>query len=1464
MEPVSGVVLPPDASLISVVVSGPSLGFTAVRATTSSLVMYRGVASREGSEFVAMVHEEVVRLDELSDRLRSGEWRILELAGPVSDSSGDLYAAALLEPVDGDLVVEVWDVSRRRLLAEFPATELVKLSLGDGRLLVACEGSVVVIPLSGGPPLRVRVPGRVLDMAGDWVLYRAWDGYHVGEISGVRLARDHKLPGPAARVALYEPMGYVLAWSGNRVYVVDVWENRFAGVIDVPGKVQLVAPPFIVYGEKIGVLYLARIWLDHEALLTHDVFIVDNEAKAIYRLCNSREIKFRTILRRIPKRIYPPYPVEFHPSAVGVVVAYWAFDCAYHICCSDERTRQTLMKLLRYPEVRRAFDTLNTKVTIKAASNPKYPAFKIDRKPYEVVFRFEDWSDFDYNDVIVGVPLLPIGSMVLRQVMYGKDWVLLELIPPARGSLFRIIVNGRRASFYILSSDRTLDGPYWWYWVSEARRLLILVKGLKEKCGTIRVDFKSARGIEYSKAVRYALPRVRIERVSYRILLYDANRDELLTRVEARLLVRNTIARMVSVAVFDGNGNLVAYRVYREQYPSGEYTVSEEFRLRPPERGPLKVVLLVEYDGDLVIASDRKFVLKAEPERAERLVPYVRPGRLVARVLDYGLNWVKLRVESEEPGALHIEDARGRPIPFYVLEGSSLLGPYGKNRPLKLGTVPVTIVLRGLEPGESYRFRLVRRNGILTVFEVECALPKADLRVELLGGSLEGRSLTLAFSVRGSVVNSKFKELDVILREGNRVLWRERVALTGEDRFSLPLNAAVKVSGNEGSLTLEVVAHYDHDTVLPDGGEFRTVRAPARRVLEVTYGRPHVEIVDYGLNWLLLRVIPWRPGSLIVRVNGRPATYYVKRGRAFEKHSASRPYRAEGSSAVEILLCGLEKRGTIDVTNESGGFSSTTTVSYRLPRDVEVSVRVVRGRYFVDKGELTLTARVSVRSVDTVVRRIVLRVLDDSGSTLGEVARDVEIGPGTHELTLPVKVHVHRECGRLRLQVLAEFDHGTVVRDPREGPVPRPARSAIDVPYSAPRLRVVDRGINWLLLELTTREGGELVVYVNGRKAWYFLAESRRGDWSGPYDPASVSRNSTVFVLVPGVPPKGEVSVVLAGWLERVCSVEYELPSVTGRISVRNVSVSEGKVTAEAYLWLEVRGTEVRGVDVTVEGAKSWSVNASEGSRHLDLSDVKLGEGVHLIRLLLESTPKSRTGTIRAILRVHYEGDSVFDPERRTFVEKPLVLILNVPYVLPQPSQRPRQRKAQAPRAQATGKPVSKPTAVRKKPPSPRRLSIPRITPSPARTYTREGTKKRPLARRALLPPRPPVRPLAKSSGEYSNLPEYNPATGTIEIEVERKKGVAGVVSWLISTWLSLIDVASSPPHEWWEWFLLGLGMGIIGWLGTVHTGFAIISIVISVTIILYEYEKYGSTPSPFGWASLAISIWSTIRNILK
>jgi len=141
VEPVSGVVLPPDASLISVVVSGPSLGFTAVRATASSLVMYRGVASREGSEFAATVHEEVMRLDELSDRLRSGEWRILELAGPVSDSSGDLYAAALLEPVDGDLVVEVWDVSRRKLLAESPATELVKLSLGDGRLLVACGGA---------------------------------------------------------------------------------------------------------------------------------------------------------------------------------------------------------------------------------------------------------------------------------------------------------------------------------------------------------------------------------------------------------------------------------------------------------------------------------------------------------------------------------------------------------------------------------------------------------------------------------------------------------------------------------------------------------------------------------------------------------------------------------------------------------------------------------------------------------------------------------------------------------------------------------------------------------------------------------------------------------------------------------------------------------------------------------------------------------------------------------------------------------------------------------------------------------------------------------------------------------------------------------------------------------------------------------------------------------------------------
>ncbi|AAM02362.1 hypothetical protein [Methanopyrus kandleri] len=113
-------------------------------------------------------------------------------------------------------------------------------------------------------------------------------------------------------------------------------------------------------------------------------------------------------------------------------------------------------------------------------------------------------------------------------------------------------------------------------------------------------------------------------------------------------------------------------------------------------------------------------------------------------------------------------------------------------------------------------------------------------------------------------------------------------------------------------------------------------------------------------------------------------------------------------------------------------------------------------------------------------------------------------------------------------------------------------------------------------------------------------------------------------------------------------------------------------------------------------------------------------------------------------------------------------------------------------------------------------------------------------------------------------IPEYNPTTGTIEIEVEKKKGVAGVALWLISTWLSLIDVASSPPHEWWEWFLLGLSMGVIGWLGTIHIGFAIISIGISIFIIWYEYREYGSTPSPFGWASLAISIGSTIKDIMK
>ncbi|MEO2241350.1 MAG: hypothetical protein ABGY09_04680, partial [Euryarchaeota archaeon] len=508
-------------------------------------------------------------------------------------------------------------------------------------------------------------------------------------------------------------------------------------------------------------------------------------------------------------------------------------------------------------------------------------------------------------------------------------------------------------------------------------------------------------------------------------------------------------------------------------------------------------------------------------------------------------------------------------------------------------------------------------------------------------------------------------------------------------------------------------------------------------MLEVTYGRPHVEIVDYGLNWLLLRVIPWRPGSLIVRVSGRPVTYYVKRGRVFEEHSASRPYRAEGSSAVEILLCGLEKRGTIDVTNESGSFSSTTTISYRLPQGVEVSARVVRGKYLVDKGELTLTVRVSVRPVDTVVRRVVLRVLDDSGKVLGEVARDVELGPGTHELTLPVKVHVRRECGRLRLQVLAEFDHGTVVRNPREGPVSCPARLAIEVPYSAPRVQVVDRGINWFLLELATKEGGELVVHVNGRKAWYFLAKSRRGGWSGPYDPAIVSRNSTVFALVPGVPPKGEVSVVLAGWLERVRSVEYELPSVTGRVGVRNVSVSEGKVTAEAYLWLEIRGTKVRAIDVIVRGAKSWSVDASEGGRRLDLSDAKLGEGVHLIKLLLEFTPRSWTGTTRVTLRIRYEGDSVFDPKRRVFVEKPLILTLNVPYVLPQPSQRPQQQKARA-RMRAAGKP----TVTREKPSSPRRPSRPSVAPSPARAHTRGKAEGRPLAKRMPLPPRPPVQPV--------------------------------------------------------------------------------------------------------------------------
>ncbi|MEO2151929.1 MAG: hypothetical protein ABGW50_04665, partial [Thermococcus sp.] len=190
MNSVTGITLPTDANVVHVTGSELSLGFTAVRTTVDSFIVYRGVASREGSEFVGTVHEETVRFDELSERLKSGEWRVVELAGPVSDDSGDLYAVALLESVDGDLIAEVWDLVGKRTLAEFPATGLVGVSLGDDALLAACEDGIVTVPRNGGSPHSIRVPGEVLDLAGDWVLYRSWDGYHVAEIADGQFARD--------------------------------------------------------------------------------------------------------------------------------------------------------------------------------------------------------------------------------------------------------------------------------------------------------------------------------------------------------------------------------------------------------------------------------------------------------------------------------------------------------------------------------------------------------------------------------------------------------------------------------------------------------------------------------------------------------------------------------------------------------------------------------------------------------------------------------------------------------------------------------------------------------------------------------------------------------------------------------------------------------------------------------------------------------------------------------------------------------------------------------------------------------------------------------------------------------------------------------------------------------------------------------------------------------------------------
>jgi len=1296
--PVEGVSLGSGARLVGAVGSGLSLGFTAVRVGDDGFVVFHGVASREGSVFEGSVRVERVPFGALSGRLGEG-WHVLEVVGPVMVGSR-LYAVGLLESVDGDLVAEVWDLTARRVVASFPATGLVALSVDGSSLVVGVEGGVVLVPLGGGVPRRVSVPGEVLDVAGGWVLYRAWDGYHVARVSVGGLSDDFRLPGPARRLSVYGALGYVLAWSGERVYVVDVREGRLAGVIDVPGVIQGISPPFVAFGDEVGVLYLAKIWVDHEAGWSHWVFLVDNEAKALYVLCNSGRITHRTVLRSIPRKVWPPYPVEFHPDAVGVVVAYWAGGSFYYICCSDERTERTLKELLRYPAVQRVFATLDAVITTRAVFDPNRPAFIVKRYPHEVVFMFEDWCDFDYNDVIVGVPLVPTGDLIVERVMRGKDWLLLRVIPPDEGWITRVLVNGEPVRFYVVTRDGRLEGPFRDVHVSGAE-VEILVTGLREERGEVEVDFRSDRGVSFSRSVEYTLPRVTIEDARYDFVLYDADRDSLSTEVEARLVVRDTVVRLIGVGVLDPDGRVVAYRVFKGPYPPGEYRVTERFDVRPPAEGPLRVVVLAEYDGDLVLVGGDRFEYREDPARVEFDVPYRRPGPLSVRVVGYGRDWVELRVASGEPGELVLKDGEGRSIPFFAVEDGRLVGPYGEDRPLRVGEGDVDVVVMGLEPGRSYSFEVVREGGQEpAVARASVSLPNASLHVELEGGSFDGRTLRLRFTVSGEAVNSGFDDLTVVLRRGDEVVWRKEVRLNGSDRVSVPFEVSLDVSGYSGSLVLEAVAGYRHDTTLPRGtGAFRPVRDPASCSVIVRYGRPRVSLVDYGLNWLALDVRTGGPGRLEVKVNGRPVRYYVNTGGSLEGYGPERPFEVDGAKDVTVFLVGVPASGTVEVSEEHDGFVGSDSLKYRLPGRVEVSAEVVRAVYRVNEGLLRLDLKVTVRSPGPSVRDVDVRVSDGEGRVLDEVR---EGWPGGDVLEIPLNVRV-RGSGRLTVSVSVGYDHDTVIEDPRRGPVPEPASCSLTFGYSAPKVKVLDRGIDWVLLEVGTELGGTLRVDVNDRKTRFYVLDEGSGRWRGPYDPFELKPGARAFVLVPGVRSSGLITLTLGGRLVRVVSVGYHLPRVSARAKVERLTYRDGFLDARIALNLDVENTVVRSVDVSVKGTDRWYVEASERGEPVDLGRLNLGEGHHTLILDLGFAPSAHSGEVTVLLKIRYEGDSRFDENGLEFVEDPYELVVNVFYTLTEPPVF--QWREETPREEGRG------STPRSTPPAP--VAPPTSTPSP-------------------------------------------------------------------------------------------------------------------------------------------------------